>query len=278
VSSTDARALSAEFSALLVSVGFMDSFLVFQSCISHEISIAQAPNIFFRGNSFGIRIATDLLRAYGQIYLDHLSAPIRAHVNGWSEDHARSYEVSTYRVPSQELDDGTVEAWMEEAQPKFLRVCELLLDTLCTTPVPDYIKYMLNETKKQVEAKWPDGGCDVVGGMLILRIAVPTIAILPDLPPTTQRVVLRAAQVLQSLSNEVRMTREPDMRFLDPWMDAKQGMMRDWKRSVLESVPDTIEAAAASLPAFPTPTSQYPKLMTFFEQSPELKQAAQDTP
>ena len=251
VSTSESRKVGAEYSVLLASLGFGQSFHVFSLCISDEISHCDIPNLFFRGNSFSARLCMEIMRSIGDAYGKDLARPIRAHVESWTEEDGFEHEVSEGFL---NLGGKSAEAHLMESRPKFLAVCDLLLDTVCNTMVPDGLKYMLYHAKAKVSVKWQDVKPEVVNSIFVLRLVIPALISDSTLPNHARRVIIRAAQVIQSLSNEVKKSvKEHDMMFVNVWMDANVERWRAWKRALLNGAEElTIEKVSSSTPHAPS--------------------------
>jgi hypothetical protein len=258
-SNSMSRQLSTELALLLRRTGFECSFSELKRCVASELSTCEQSRIFFRSNTFSTRLVMDIIRQYGQIYIEHLTAPMERYLAIITPEEALKYEVMTFKIENMELTGQTVEERAAEAQVKFLALCDIFLDSICTTPVPMYIKYLLREIEQQALAKWAPSGntesienelFDTVGGVLVLRFIIPALANQTRSVRALQMVVIRASQVIQSLSNSLLFSREPDMFFVNQWMTQKIPIIKQWKQSVLESAPTNFEEAFASIPSF----------------------------
>lgn len=277
MSTRESRKVCAEYASLLVSLGFERSFPIYTQCLCDELALSDIPNLFFRGNALSARLAMELMRAVGAEYVKNLSAPVLACVSCWTELEGLSYEVSEVKLQMMDLGGRTVDEHLVTARVKFLTICSLLLDTICATAVPEVLRSMLWVAKERVDAKWQDVKPDVVNSMFVLRLVIPGLLSDETLPLHVRRVVIRAAQVIQSMSNEVKMNKEHDMRFVDAWMDEHVEKLREWKLSLLSkpALPLTsLQATSATTTTLKDSDSAnnttYPELINFLNANTEI--------
>ena len=210
----------------------------------------------------------ELLRLYSQNYIETISQPLQHYLGALSDDELHRHEVFERKIAEMGIGEDEKPEYMRRAQDKVINICSIVLDSVLSTPVPLHIQYLIKIIQQQADAELGAENAsdvakegkddllasnerfDAVGGVLILRLIVPALVSLKDASTSAQRLLIIVGQRLQSLSNGVTSSsKEPDIKFLDPWHETNVPVLQQWKAMVLQSAPLDL-ASLVGLPMF----------------------------
>jgi hypothetical protein len=274
----EGKKVSASYAAVLASCGFEAAFPVYMAAMAIECATAESPSYFFRGNEFHSRLVMDILRYFGRSYLETLSTRLKAQLSELTDEEALNYEFMPLMFKPEALNGRTPEEAAVEALPKFLDLCELLLDTIISVPLPDSLKFLMQHAQQQFSAKWPESTYSAPTVLLMLRLVIPAMVSLDDtFPPSIKRTTIKAAQTIQCIANGSRM-RESEA--VSDWIKSREPNMKTFL-SEASTTPLTLEEVASSTHKEDFLPEDMETIASFVSRRPpvlqQLKQASLDS-